>query len=74
MCILQFFFIIFKEVFIDVEVISQKMMLCVGYIKCVVVGIYIWMLFGLCVLCKVENIVCEEMNNVGVMELLMLVV
>lgn len=39
-----------------------------------VLGLYIWLLFGFCVFNKVVNIVCEEMNKVGVIEVLMFVV
>lgn len=69
-----FFIGILKEVFVDVEIVSYKLMVCVGMICCVVGGIYNYLLVGLCLICKVEVIVCEEMNWVGVIELLMLVV
>ena len=68
----QFFFTTLKEApTADAEVISQKMMLRAGYIKRVAAGIYTWMPLGLRVLRKVENIVREEMNNAGALELLM---
>ena len=67
----QFFFTTLKEAPADAEVISQKMMLRAGYIKRVAAGIYTWMPLGLRVLRKVENIVREEMNNSGALELLM---
>ena len=67
----QFFFSTLKEAPADAEVISQKMMLRAGYIKCAAAGIYTWMPLGLRVLRKVENIVREEMNNAGALELLM---
>jgi prolyl-tRNA synthetase len=67
----QFFFTTLKEAPADAEVISQKMMLRAGYIKRVAAGIYTWMPLGLRVLRKVENIVREEMNNAGALELLM---
>ncbi len=67
----QFFFTTLKEAPADAEVISQKMMLRAGYIKRVAAGIYTWMPLGLRVLRKVENIVREEMNNAGAVELLM---
>jgi prolyl-tRNA synthetase len=47
------------------------MMLRAGYIKRAAAGIYTWMPLGLRVLRKVENIVREEMNNAGALELLM---
>jgi prolyl-tRNA synthetase len=67
----QFFFTTLKEAPSDAEVISQKMMLRAGYIKRAAAGIYTWMPLGLRVLRKVENIVREEMNNAGALELLM---
>jgi hypothetical protein len=46
-------------------------MLRAGFIKRAASGIYTWMPLGLRVLRKVENIVREEMNNAGALELLM---
>ncbi|WP_306605453.1 proline--tRNA ligase [Azonexus sp.] len=67
----QFFFSTLKEAPADAEVISQKMMLRAGYIKRAAAGIYTWMPLGLRVLRKVENVVREEMNDAGALELLM---
>ncbi|PKO89124.1 MAG: proline--tRNA ligase [Betaproteobacteria bacterium HGW-Betaproteobacteria-12] len=67
----QFFFTTLKEAPADAEVISQKMMLRAGYIKRAAAGIYTWMPLGLRVLRKVENIVREEMDKAGALELLM---
>ena len=67
----QFFFTTLKEAPADAEVISQKMMMRAGYIKRTASGIYTWMPLGLRVLRKVENIVREEMNAAGALELLM---
>lgn len=67
----QFFFTTLKEAPADAEVISQKLMLRAGYIKRTAAGIYTWMPLGLRVLRKVENIVRDEMNNAGALELLM---
>ena len=67
----QFFFTTLKEAPSDAEVISQKMMLRAGYIKRAATGIYTWMPLGLRVLRKVENIVRDEMNKAGALELLM---
>jgi prolyl-tRNA synthetase len=67
----QFFFTTLKEAPADAEVISQKMMLRAGYIKRAAAGIYTWMPLGLRVLRKVENIVREEMDRAGALELLM---
>jgi len=67
----QFFFTTLKEAPADAEVVSQKLMLRAGFIKRVAAGIYTWMPLGLRVLRKVENIVREEMNEAGALELLM---
>ena len=67
----QFFFTTLKEAPADAEVVSQKLMLRAGYIKRAAAGIYTWMPLGLRVLRKVENIVRQEMNNAGALELLM---
>ena len=67
----QFFFTTLKEAPADAEVISQKLMLRAGYIKRAAAGIYTWMPLGLRVLRKVENIVRDEMNGAGALELLM---
>lgn len=67
----QFFFSTLKEAPSDAEVISQKLMLRAGFIKRAAAGIYTWMPLGLRVLRKVENIVREEMNAAGALELLM---
>lgn len=67
----QFFFTTLKEAPADAEVTSQKLMLRAGLIKRAAAGIYTWMPMGLRVLRKVENIVREEMNRAGAVELLM---
>jgi prolyl-tRNA synthetase len=67
----QFFFTTLKEAPADAEVISQKLMLRAGFIKRSAAGIYTWMPLGLRVLRKVENIVRDEMNKTGALELLM---
>lgn len=74
MCFFQFYLYIIKEIFSDVEFISYCLMLCVGMICKLVLGLYIWFLLGLCVLCKVECIVCEEMDCVGVVEFQILII
>ena len=67
----QFFFTTLKEAPADAEVVSQKLMLRAGYIKRAAAGIYTWMPLGLRVLRKVENVVRDEMNRAGALELLM---
>lgn len=63
-----------KETPSDAEVISHQLMLRAGLIRKLASGLYNWLPMGLKVLRKVENIVREEMDNVGAQELLMPVV
>jgi prolyl-tRNA synthetase len=67
----QFFLTTLKEAPSDAEVVSHQLMLRAGYIKRLAAGIYTWMPIGLRVVRKVENIVREEMNRAGAIELLM---
>jgi prolyl-tRNA synthetase len=67
----QYFISTLKEAPSDAEVVSQKLMLRAGMIKKAAAGIYTWMPIGLRSLRKVENIVREEMNRAGAIEVLM---
>lgn len=67
----QLFLSTLKEAPSDAEIVSHKLMLRAGLIKRLAGGIYTWMPLGLRVLKKVENIVREEMNRAGAIELLM---
>jgi len=60
-----------KEVPADAEVLSHQLMLRTGMIKKVAAGIYSYLPFGLRALRKVEQIVREEMNRAGAIEVLM---
>ncbi len=60
-----------KETPADAEVISHQLMLRAGLIRKLASGLYTWLPLGLRVLRKVENIVREEMDNAGALELLM---
>ncbi|KHS66848.1 proline--tRNA ligase [Pectobacterium brasiliense] len=63
-----------KETPADAEVISHQLMLRAGMIRKLASGLYTWLPTGLRVLRKVENIVREEMNNAGAIEVSMPVV
>ncbi|PLN53243.1 proline--tRNA ligase, partial [Klebsiella pneumoniae] len=63
-----------KETPADAEVISHQLMLRAGMIRKLASGLYPWLPTGVRVLKKVENIVREEMNNAGAIEVLMPVV
>ncbi|MBI4938308.1 MAG: proline--tRNA ligase, partial [Nitrosomonadales bacterium] len=55
----------------EAELVSHRLMLRAGYIRKLASGLYTWMPLGLRVLRKVENIVREEMDRSGGIELLM---
>ncbi|MGL9751021.1 MAG: proline--tRNA ligase [Symbiopectobacterium sp.] len=63
-----------KETPADAEVISHQLMLRAGMIRKLASGLYTWLPTGYRVLKKVENIVREEMNNAGAIEISMPVV
>ena len=70
----QFFISTLKEAPAEATLASHKLMLRAGLIKANASGLYTWMPMGLRVLRKVENIVREEMNRAGCVELLMPVI
>ena len=63
-----------KEAPAEAEVVSHKLMMRAGMIRRLAGGIYTYMPLALRSLRKIENIVREEMNNAGALELLMPVV
>ena len=63
-----------KESPADAEVISHQLMLRAGMIRKVASGLYSWLPLGLRVFRKVENIVRQEMDKAGALELMMPVV
>ena len=70
----QFFLTTTKEAPSEAEVVSHQLMMRAGMIKKLGAGIYTWMPLGVRVLRKVEQIVREEMNAAGSVELLMPVI
>ncbi|QHG92402.1 proline--tRNA ligase [Coxiella endosymbiont of Amblyomma sculptum] len=74
MRISQFFFSTAKEIPSDTKLISHRLMLRSGMLCKLASGLYTWLPLGLRVLRKVENIVREEMNRSGALELLMPIV
>ena len=60
-----------RDVPADAEVISHQLMLRAGLIRRLAAGMYTWLPIGLRVLRKVENIIREEMNRAGALEVLM---
>jgi prolyl-tRNA synthetase len=63
-----------KETPADAEVISHQLMLRAGMVRKLASGLYTWLPSGLRVLNKVANIVRDEMNKAGSIEILMPVV
>ena len=61
----------FKEVPAEAEVISHQLMLRAGLLRRLASGLFTWMPIGLRVLRKVEQVVREEMDRAGALELLM---
>ncbi len=55
----------------EAEIVSHKLMARAGLVRKSASGFYTWLPLGLRVLRKVENIVREEMDRVGCLELLM---
>jgi prolyl-tRNA synthetase len=67
----QFYISTSKETPAEAEIASHQLMLRCGMIKRLGSGLYTWLPLGLRVLRKIENIIREEMNRAGALELLM---
>jgi prolyl-tRNA synthetase len=59
-----------KEAPQEAELVSHKLMIRAGLIRKLASGLYSWMPLGLKVLRKVEQVVREEMNRAGALEML----
>jgi len=55
----------------EAEIVSHRLMLRAGMIRQASAGIYIWLPFGFRVMKKIEQIVREEQDRAGALELLM---
>ena len=60
-----------KEIPAEAEIVSHQLMLRAGLIRRLASGLFTWMPIGIRVLRKVENIVREEMDRAGALELVM---
>lgn len=60
-----------KETPSDAEIVSHQYMLRAGMIRKLGAGLYSWLPLGLRVLKKIEQVVREEMNRSGALEILM---
>jgi prolyl-tRNA synthetase len=67
----QFPLITMKETPTDAEIVSHQLMLRAGLIRKLSAGLYTWLPLGLRVLRKVEQIVREEMDRAGALEMVM---
>ncbi len=67
----RFFLPVLKETPSDAEIVSHQLMLRAGMIRQQAAGIYSWLPLGLKVLNKIGQIVREEQNRAGAVELLM---
>ncbi len=70
----NFFLSTLREAPADADVVSQQLMMRAGMIKKLAAGIYTYMPMGLRSIRKIENIIREEMNAAGAVELLMPVI
>lgn len=67
----QYFLPVLKEDPSEAQIVSHRLMLRAGMIKQQAAGIYSWLPLGLQVLKNIEQIIREEMNRAGALELLM---
>jgi prolyl-tRNA synthetase len=69
-----FFIATQKEVPAEAEIVSHRLMLRASLIRRLAAGVYTWLPLGTRIVRKVEQIVREEMNRAGAVELVMPVV
>ena len=67
----RYFMPTLREAPSDAQIVSHQLMLRAGMIRQEAAGIYAWLPLGLRVLKKIEQIVREEMNRAGAVEVLM---
>src|SRR6201982_1586411 len=67
----RYFLPILRETPKEAEIISHQLMLRAGLVRQASAGIYSWLPLGFRVLQKIEQIVREEQNRAGAIELLM---
>src|ERR687888_1345585 len=67
----RFFLPVLRETPAEAEVVSHRLMLRAGLIRQEAAGIYAWLPLGFRVLQKIEQIVREEQDRAGAIELLM---
>ena len=67
----RYFMPTLREAPSDAQIVSHQLMLRAGMIRQEAAGIYAWLPLGLKVLKKIEQVVREEMNRAGAIEILM---
>ncbi len=67
----RYFLPILKDTPAEAQIVSHRLMLRAGMIRQEAAGIYAWLPLGLRVMKKIEQIVREEQNRAGAVELLM---
>jgi prolyl-tRNA synthetase len=67
----RYFLPILRETPKEAEIVSHRLMLRAGMIRQEAAGIYAWLPLGVRVLKKIEQIVREEINRAGAVEILM---
>lgn len=67
----RYFLPVLRDTPKEAEIVSHQLMLRAGMVKQASAGIYSWLPLGLRVLDKIENIVREEQNRAGAIEVLM---
>src|SRR5262245_26212058 len=67
----RYFMPTLREAPSDAQIVSHQLMLRAGLIRQEAAGIYAWLPLGLKVLRKIEQVVREEMNRAGAVEILM---
>ena len=60
-----------KEIPAEAEIVSHQLMLRAGLIRRLASGLFTWMPLGLRIMRKVENVVRQEMNKAGALEMVM---
>ena len=67
----RYFLPVLKESPSDAQIVSHKLMLRAGLVRQTSAGIYAWLPIGFRVLQKIEQIVREEQDRAGAIEMLM---
>src|SRR5213596_1144461 len=67
----RYFMPTLREAPADAQIVSHQLMLRAGLVRQEAAGIYAWLPLGLKVLKKIEQVVREEMNRAGAVEILM---